>query len=182
MSVRLIILCAVAVITLIVYLLTQNFRAPSLFKTPVRLVFLILTITGSLIIVSESSEVDLFLAMKHWPSVEATITSSRVEGKRAFHPEIIYEYRVAGKTYTGTTDMGVPGFGTKANRLNVAETNVVHNPAGKIILVHYDPNDPSISRLKILPTYTVFLLLSVGSILLGAGLWGILAGFRKNRP
>ena len=78
--------------------------------------------------------------------------------------------------------MGVPGFGTKANRLNVAETNVVHNPAGKIILVHYDPNDPSVSRLKILPTYTVFLLLSVGSILLGAGLWGILAGFRKNRP
>lgn len=149
---------------------------------PVRLVFLIITLSGALIITFEGAEIDLFLKLRNWPTAEAKITSSKVEGKRAFHPEIIYEYQVSGKIYTGTTDMGVPGFGTKANRLNVAETNVIHNPVGKIIIVHYDPNDPSVSRLKILPSYTVFLLLSVGSILFGAGLWGILAGFKKNMP
>jgi hypothetical protein len=176
------ILAFISALSVLTFVLTKNKFGFQLSLKPVRLVFLIFTSSGALIIISESAEIDLFLKLRNWPSTEAKIISSRVEGKRAFHPEIIYEYIVAGKTYSGTTDMGVPGFGTKANRLNVAETNVIHNPAGKIITVHYDPNDPSVSRLKILPSYTVFLLLSVGSILFGAGLWGVLAGFLKNKP
>lgn len=132
---------------------------------------------GGWTVISESAEIEFFMTMRQWPTAEATILSSRVEGRRAFHPEIVYEYSVNGKTYRGITDMGVPGFGTKANRLNVAETNVIHNPVGKIVTVHFDPNDPSISRIKILPTYTVFLLLSVGSILFGVGLWGAAASW-----
>lgn len=143
---------------------------------------MVLLLTGVSLVSFESTEIDLFLNMRKWPTTEAKITSSKVQGKRAFHPEIIYEYRIGDKTYTGETDMGVPGFGTKANRLNVAVTNVFHNPVGKILTIHYNPADPAVSYLKILPSYTVFLLLSVGSIFFGTGLWGVLAALGGKRP
>lgn len=136
---------------------------------------------GVTVIVLESRDINQFLLMKHWPTAEAIILSSQVEGKRAFHPEIIYEYIVGGKKYLGTTDMGVPGFGTKANRLNVASTNVAQNPVGKTITVHYDPQDPVFSQLRIVPMYTAFLLLSIGSMLLGAGLWGVLTAYVRKK-
>jgi hypothetical protein len=180
LTVGIFILCSVSILAIIVFMFTRKIVPQALLKIRIRLIFGFFMLAGFLIIISESVRIDLFLAMRHWPTAEAKVVSSRVEGKRAFHPEIIYEYRVGEKIYTGTTDMGVPGFGTKANRLNVAETNVTHYPAGTVITVHYDPNDPSVSQLKIVPTYTVFLLLSVGSILLGVGLWGVLAGIAQK--
>lgn len=175
------ILASVSALALLFFVLTKSRLRDKSFPKSIRIVFFLLTLSGIFIVISESGEIDLFLVMRNWPTTEAGIISSRVEGKRAFHPEIIYEYRVGEKTYTGETDMGVPGFGTKANRLNVAATNVVQNPVGKIITVHYDPQDPSCSLLRIVPSYTVFILLSVGSLLLGAGLWGVLTVFTGKR-
>jgi hypothetical protein len=145
-----------------------------LFSSSVRIVFLLFALAGVYLVISESAEIDQFLTIRNWPTAEARIISSKVEGKRAFYPEIIYEYQIGDKTYTGETDMGVPGFGTKANRLNVASTHVIRYPAGSTITIHYDPQNPSISFVKILPSYTVFLLLSVGAILFGCGFWGLL--------
>ena len=168
------ILIPVAVLSGLVFLITKKKIRTDLFSTSVRIVFLLLTFSGIYLVISESAEIDQFLTIRNWPAAEAKIVSSRVEGKRAFHPEIIYEYQIGDKTYTGETDMGVPGFGTKANRLNVASTHVIRYPAGSMITIHYDPKNPSISFVKILPSYTVFLLLSVGSILFGGGFWGLL--------
>jgi hypothetical protein len=181
LNLSIIIIAVVTVLAVIVFVATFNINIEWVSKAWVKLFLVFITCIGAAIIVIESHDIDQFLEMRKWPTVEAKIISSRVEGQRAFHPEIIYEYAVSGETYTGTTDMGVPGFGTKANRLNVASTNVVHNPVGKIITVHYDPHNPSNSQLRIVPTYTTFILLSVASMLLGTGLWGVLSAFIKKK-
>ncbi|KAB2881206.1 DUF3592 domain-containing protein [bacterium] len=181
MNVNIVIISFVTVLAVIVSVITKRINIEWALKAWVKLVFVFMAGIGAAIIIMESRGIDQFLEMREWPTVEAKITSSRVEGRRAFHPEIIYEYTVSGETYTGTTDMGVPGFGTKANRLNVASTNVVHNPVGKIITVHYDPQNPSFSQLRIVPTYTAFILLSVASMLFGTGLWGVFSAFIKKK-
>ncbi|MBL7960746.1 DUF3592 domain-containing protein [bacterium] len=182
MHISIIIISSVTVLAVIVFLSTYRLNTDWARKAWVKLIFVTIVCAGAAIIVTESRDINQFLLMKQWPMVEAKIISSRVEGKRAFHPEIIYEYAVKGEMFTGTTDMGVPGFGTKANRLNVASTNVVHNPVGKKITVHYDPRNPAYSQLRIVPTYTTFILLSVASMLFGTGLWGVFSAFiRKSR-
>jgi hypothetical protein len=117
--------------------------------------------------------------MREWPVTEGKVVGSQVSGQRAFHPEIRYQYVVDGTSYAAVTDLEVPGFGTKSSRLNVAEKTVVEYPAGRIITVHYDPANPEVSRLRIAPSYTTFLLLTVGGFLLGAGALGLCAGLWK---
>ncbi|MBL7993845.1 DUF3592 domain-containing protein [bacterium] len=181
MNISVIIILSVTVLAAVVFLVTCRLSISWARSVWGKWIFVTMACAGAAIVVTESSDIDQFLAMKQWPTVEAKIISSRVEGQRAFHPEIIYEYTVNDKTYNGSTDMGVPGFGTKANRLNVASTNVVHNPVGKIISVHFDPANPAFSQVRIVPSYTAFLLLSVSSMLLGAGLWGLLTAFIRKK-
>ena len=122
----------------------------------------LLLIVGSLLVVHRSAKIEESRAKKSWPSTQAVIVSSKVAGKRAFHPEVVYRYRVGEQEFVGQTIMNMPGFGGRTNRLDAAEKIVAAHKAGTKITVHYNPRQPQMSVVSIVPTYTVFMQLSVG--------------------
>lgn len=112
-------------------------------------------------------------SIRQWPTAEGRVIESRVSGRRAFHPEIHYTYNVHGKDLEGVSDLDVPGFGTKSNRLNVAERALVDFPAGKKITVHYHPQHPEISRIRVSVPMATFLFLTIGGLILAGGAIGL---------
>lgn len=120
--------------------------------------------------------------MRSWPTAEGVVVETEVAGARAFHPEVHYEYHVNGLVYRGMSDLDVPGFGTKSSRLNVAERTAADYPPGRPVTVHYDPTRPDISRLRIAPSFSTFMFLTIG-VLLGAFsvVWLIRCVFRFRR-
>ncbi len=118
-----------------------------------------------------------------WLSVEGEVVSSEVIGDRAFHPDIRYRYCVSNQEYLGSTDLNTPPFGGKRNRLETAESIVGDFPVGKKIKVYYDPENPSISMLRIGIKYGIYIQLAAGILLLNAGLFGIMLNIpgKSNR-
>lgn len=90
-------------------------------------------------------------ASQAWPSTNGQITESRVahststdsEGDRSdsYSPSVRYSYQVMGQTYTGKNI----GFGaqTSYNRPAKAEAALEQYPAGGVVTVYYNPEDPS---------------------------------------
>ncbi len=157
----------------------------SIFTKPIAKIygflFLIISATGLWLFVDYWNVVTDFQKLKSWPTTEAKIISSVVMGKRAFHPEIVYEFTVGEKTIRDTTDMEVPGFGTKANRLLVAEYNVEKFSTGKTMIIYYDPANPESSFLKPHASYTIYLLLSCGWVVFGIGAYFLIVTGYSNR-
>jgi hypothetical protein len=106
------------------------------------------------------------IATKAWPMAEGTITGAQVVGERAIHPEIDYIYDVNGREYSGISSLRTPGFGNKRSRLETAELLVDQYQTGMPISVHYDPDRPDISTLKIGITYSSTLETALGTILI----------------
>lgn len=120
-------------------------------------VFLILaTLLGH----RETARLEWYLATARWPAVTGKVISASVIGKRAFVPKVTYTYQVGDSLYTATTDLEVPGFGTRSNRLDVAEKSIADYAPDALVTVHYDPNNPGISRLKASVPWNVYVRLS----------------------
>lgn len=92
---------------------------------------------------------------------KGVVISSKVVGKRAIRPEVIYrfdviEYELSNDTngsvinfkfvdsnrYIDTTSLNPPMFGGKRKKLDVAEKLVAEYPAGKEVVVFYDQGNP----------------------------------------
>ena len=106
-----------------------------------------------------------------WKTAGGEILEARIAGRRAFHPEIIYGFQVGGRKYTGKTDLDMPGFGGKRNRLETSEIIIADYPTGKKVKVYYNPADPAESRLHPGITYNIYIQLVVGIILMTLGLF-----------
>ncbi len=133
-----------------------------------------LMIGGLIVVIIQSRRLSDDWARRDWPVTEGVVVASHVSGTRAFHPGIRYTYTVGDRSYEGVSDLDVPGFGTKSNRLNVAERSLVDFPAGKKITVHYDPEHPDDSRLRVAVPMATFLFLSIGGLCSAGGiLWSI---------
>lgn len=139
------------------------------------------TIAGGWLTAFEAVLFSELMEGRSWPVTQGTVVASTVGGRRAYHPEITYEFSVDGHPYRGMSDLDVPGFGTRASRLNVAEVLVSEYPVGRHVTVHYDPTDPARNRLRVGIPHTVFLLLSVGGLALGLGLYGTLRTVLRRR-
>ena len=135
---------------------------------------------GATLIFFEGQSIDRFIEIRNWPTTEGKIISSKVAGERAFHPEIGYEYSIAGKTYTGVTDMEMPGFGSRAYRKSNSEKIIFDYPQGIAMKIHYDPENPSVSKIHTSAHYSVYLLITIGALFYGTGIFGILQAV-KNR-
>jgi hypothetical protein len=105
---------------------------------------------------------EIYLARRHWPITQGTITSSDITGDRALRPVIGYRYTVGDSTYTDTTNLNTPGFGNKRRRLEVAEAWVKEYPVGKTIPVRYDPQAPRMAYISITPPWTDFFVPGLG--------------------
>ena len=121
----------------------------------------------------------------NWPTTDATITSSSVETIRArrggvrFHPEVHYQYSVAGTPYSGTV---ISFGGNDAGSLPDAQRVTHHYASGHHVPVHYEPDDPSVSCLEVgnagIPSY----VLALGGLALTViAVWGLLDMLRAER-
>lgn len=123
---------------------------------------------------TESAEIHASFEMRKWPTAEARIISSQIAGVRAFHPDIKYEYQVQGVTYVDSTDMKMPEFENKRSRHTTAEKIVGQYSAGTVMTIHYDPENPAVSIVRTSASYSAYLILTVGAMLYGAGVIGML--------
>lgn len=114
-----------------------------------------------------------------WPTTEGRVLRAEVIGTRAFRPLIVYEYQYAGKFYRDSTSLDPPGFGGRNNKENAARTIAAGYPPGKLLRIHIDPADVSKSRLRTSPTWDLYGHISLGGLLLAAGLFPFFGRARR---
>ncbi len=148
-------LIVTSIVTLVV-MRARTQRVTSLLRWISIVVFIGMAILGY----SEIRRLERYLPIEHWPGVPGKVLAAEVVGKLAYEPKITYQYDVNGQIYSGSTDMGVPGFGNKSARMDVAQKIVAANPPGKRVTVHYNPDNVADSRLRISPPWNVFMQIS----------------------
>jgi hypothetical protein len=168
------------VIAFLISLFSKSFYPARIWK----IVFVAFVLVGIISIFKESREIDFSFELRKWPTTAATITSAEIAGIRAFHPIIKYEYELAGVKHTDSTDMDLPGFGNKRTRYSNSEKIIKEYPAGTVLTIHYNPENPSISRVHINAEYSSYLILTTGVMLYGIGFFGLVTQgiqfFRKR--
>ncbi|MDA3894800.1 MAG: DUF3592 domain-containing protein [Desulfobacteraceae bacterium] len=122
-----------------------------------------------------------------WPEAQGSITSSHVSKETSrdseqrlrttYYPNVAYQYQIAGRGYTGTRI----NFGGRTGGMEwVAQRTVDRYPAGKIIIVHYNPQEPTYAVLEAGITWGLILLFLMGVVFIAAGVLCFKA-YRKNR-
>ncbi|MCP4685091.1 MAG: DUF3592 domain-containing protein [bacterium] len=117
-----------------------------------------------------SSRLEAGFESRNWPVVNGVVIESRVEGSRAFHPRIIYEYTVEGTLFRDSTALQQPSFGGRRRRKEVAETEKDRFEPGQEVAVHYDPKDPARSNLGRFLHWSDYGRTGTGGVLFGVGL------------
>lgn len=96
---------------------------------------------------------------RSWPTVQARVERSGVHEfqeleerdsgsdrwRTRYRADVIYGYDVAGVRYTG--DMSAGGTKVSSNIETVARTSAEKYPAGSVIEVHYNPDNPAKSAI-----------------------------------
>jgi hypothetical protein len=119
------------------------------------------------------------IASATWPTTTGTITRSEYLPRKHSEWNLAYHYAVAGNSYTGTVyakdPMPIQG-----------ETEVLRHvaayPAGKEVVVSYDPDDPATSVLRPgLRGATLWTALFLTPfVILGVGMWvGVYRQYRR---
>lgn len=112
---------------------------------------------------------------KHWPHTTGIIVNSVVVGeKRAFQPQITYQFFVDNVAYENSTDLHMSGFGNKRARRDNAKRVAGEYPRDKKVSVYYNPIDPKESYLRLGPYWSDYMKLMVGSLLLVCGVYFLL--------
>ena len=132
-----------------------------------------LTIVGSRLVTREWSK-------RSWPSTTGTILESRVEGERAYHPEVVYEYTVDSVRYRDSTILHQPAFGGKRKRYDVAIHEAALYAPGDTAPVFYDPSSPQNSDLVTSIFWADYAITGVGATLLAAAFCFGLAWLRRR--
>lgn len=114
-----------------------------------------------------------------WKKAEGIVINSQVVGEKALHPEIEYKYEVDGVVLEGNTNLGAPGFGTKANRRDQATKLVVQYPPGMAITIYFNPANPGESVLRPFPIWSAYT--RTGSGFLVFAVTGLLLGYKIAR-
>lgn len=109
-----------------------------------------------------------------WPTCEGKIVVSEVRrstlgikaSERSFYPHIRYQYEVGGSQYLGEKISFVyEGSGDRS----IIQNKVDQYPVGKIVQVHYNPNNPKEAVLEIGLKTSYIILLIAGFIFFGVG-------------
>lgn len=95
-------------------------------------------------------------ASQSWPSINGQVTESRVDHstsidsdgdqRASYTPVVRYTYQVMGQTYTGKNISfgGQPSYGNPGK----AQAALERFPAGEVIAVYYNPENPSEAVLE----------------------------------
>lgn len=177
LSVVMIVLFGVAGIVAGVFWRRRGYRMP----IAIGVVGLVLIFLGVWLTASQANRLAQWGSVRNWPATEAVVTTSHVVGERAFHPEIVYEYSVNGTIYGDSTGFDTPSFGGRSVKRDMAEAIVAEYPVGTTVVVHYDPETPSNSVLRISPDWSLYGKIGLGGTLVGVGLFLLLAARRARR-
>jgi hypothetical protein len=157
-------------------------RARSFRVAPIALAIGVMVwMLGVVLVSRQIEELHKAAAIQQWPSTAGTVLDSRVIGVRAFRPNIVYQYVVGGVTFRDSTDLDQPGFGGRNNKRNAAETIIALYPPGTRVTVHYDPEQPSVSLLRVSPDWSIFGKLGLGGFMFGVGLFLAVSFFVRTR-
>lgn len=154
-------------------------QQPIFTKSRITLILsVLLLVPGGLLVNSTANRFESYAIMSHWPATTGTVTVSEVVGERAFRPNVVFTYQVDGVAHLDSTDLNMPSFGGRNNRREAADTMAAMYPVGSAVTVHYNPDDPSVAKMKVSPPWSVYGQLSFGITLI---LGGILAGLVSVR-
>lgn len=120
---------------------------------------------GLALVAYGSTHIQRGFERRDWPQVEGRIIDSRVEGTRAYHPNVIYEYEIDSVVYRDSTDLLQPGFGGRARRRDVAVKTAAEFVPGQEVLVRYNPNQPAESVIIVRISFTYYGMLGFGMVL-----------------
>lgn len=126
---------------------------------------LLLGALGVFLIFHASVKVQAGFDHRRWPETAGVVVSADVEGTRAFHPNVIYEYTIESVTYRDSTDLYQPAFGGRSRRHDVAVKGAAEYVPGSRVTVWYDPGRPSESVIILRVDWSYYAILGLGMIL-----------------
>lgn len=174
-------LAAVLAGLLIKYLFLRQFEVGGSSRL-LRIVIVILLSAGIALTVSSSILLNKKMASRFWPTDNGRVISSEIVGGTTYRPQIIYEFKAGGKTIRDTSDLGAPGFGGKNTRLEVAEASINQYPPNAEVTVHYDPDDPSDSVIRLSLGWDNLGKLGLGMTLILVNLIVMMSFKRNSNP
>jgi len=181
MNLALILMAISVLLGLALALVVYRARIVTRILPPFSYLFVLLCGLGIALIHLVSTRMLEKMAERQWPTVKGLVVSSEVSQTRGLQPVIRYRYELNGQTYFGTTDLRLPAFGGRVNRLEASEAVVEYYHPGREVVVHYDPLNPSNSSLRVGPTWDLYMKLSLGVFLLLMGTAGITTGILLGR-
>jgi hypothetical protein len=155
----------VSLMGIVLFALTKRLTAytPS---RPVTLVAGIIGILGLILTWYAAGLLGQSLDRKNWPTATAKILSSEVIGeKRAFRPQIMYQFHVDSILYQNQTDLHISGFGNKRSRRDNARRIAGEYAGLKQLLIYYNPVNPNESYVRTGPFWSDYMKLMLGATL-----------------
>lgn len=130
----------------------------------------LLLIGGIVLLIIELDRLDYYQSLSDWPTTEGTIRVSEVIGERAFRPHLIYDYEINQTVYTDSSFLDMPSFGGRRSRKDAAEKKAEAYPVGSPVTIHYNPQNPAESKIKINAPWSVYGQLGLAGFLIILGL------------
>ncbi len=127
---------------------------------------LVTLLAGGLLLPYSAPEINAEIESRSWPTTEGIVSDTTRVGQRAILPLITYSYQVDGINYTDSTDLAVPGFGSRRYRGQTASKILEAYPPGKTVKVRYNPDNPKESALRPGLRWAPLMRLTLGAMLL----------------
>jgi len=105
--------------------------------------------------------------VKSWPTVEGVVVDGRIEGDRASHAVVIYEYTIEAQIYRDSAAIKSPSFGGRNRRHDVAIKTLAEYPNGTLLSVSYDPLVHTQSTIETSIFWAYYGSTGLGTVLLG---------------
>jgi hypothetical protein len=136
---------------------------------------------GIILLLKQDRVISAAFEKRNWPTTQGEIVQTHILGKRAFRPEISYQYQVNDIKYLGKTDLHISGFGNKRSRRDNSEKIIQEFSVGSNVLVYYDSKNPQISFLRTGPFWSDFMKLALGAILFFFGSFVLFGGVTRRK-
>ena len=173
-----------ALLAMIFSFLSVRYAGVRVRKSPGMIAGMVFFCIGVLWSIGEQRQFLDIWQTRTWPATQGSVISSTVIGERAFRPMVIYQYRVNRFLYQDTTDLNMPGFGGRINRLDAAEKKAQQYQPGDTVRVYYHPQKPGIALLYTGPSFSDYLRLGTSMIVFAVGIIlmtiSILSGHSPN--
>lgn len=149
---------------------------------------LFLLVGGGVMLWIGKPTLDAAKASTTWPTVDGTVTESRVETKKSnernegpsYRAVVIYDYKVNDESYTSERIW----FGSEVSTSKRAQMREVVDqfPEGQQTTVYYDPEDPSEAVLQPGAFFTSYFMIIFGAVFAVPGLISLLIAIFIMKP